>query len=147
MTRGTRVLLLLVLGGALLFVAAVGVTAAAVYRAGSVAVEIEEDGHHFRLGLPAGLLHVAIALTPSSAFGTATEEIRTFVPALGAGWHELADAPDFVLVDVRADGEHVRVEKSGDRLEISVDAPDAHVRVGIPIGTVGWLLDKLDGHS
>ena len=53
MTRGTRVLLALVLGGALLFVATVGVTVAAVYRAGSVAVEIEENGHPFRLGLPA----------------------------------------------------------------------------------------------
>ena len=147
MTRGTRVLLALVLGGALLFVATVGVTVAAVYRAGSVAVEIEENGHHFRLGLPAGLLNVAIALTPSSALGSAADEIEAFIPALGAGWSELADAPDFVLVEVRSDGEHVRIEKSGDRIEISVDAPDARVRVGLPIGTVGWLLDKLDRQS
>jgi hypothetical protein len=147
MTRGTRVLLVVVLGGALLLVATVGVTAAAVYRAGSVAVEIEDDGHRFRLGLPAGLLNVAIALTPTAAFDEATEEIEAFLPALGAGWRELADAPDFVLVDVRSDGEQVRIEKSGDRIEVSVDAPDTHVRVGLPIGTVGWLLDKLDRHS
>jgi len=147
MTRGTRVLLGVVLAGGLLFVAAVGVTAAAVYRGGSVAVEIEDDGHRFRLGLPAGLVNVAIALTPSSAIGPAAEEFEAFVPALADGWSELADAPDFVLVEVWSDGAHVKIEKSGDRIEVLVDAADSRVRVGLPIGTVGWLLDKLDRRS
>ena len=90
---------------------------------------------------------MSIAVTPASALGSAAEEIEAFITEIGAGWSELADAPDFVLVEVRSDGEQVRIEKSGDRIEISVDAPDARVRVGLPIGTVGWLLDKLDRQS
>ncbi len=67
MTRGTRLLLAIVIGGVLLATAAVGATAAAVYRAGTIAVEIQEDdGNRIRVSLPAGLVGAAIALTPNS---------------------------------------------------------------------------------
>jgi len=143
MTRGTRLLLGIVIGGALLFLATLGAGAAAVYHGGTVEVEIDDDGNRFRLSLPAGLVGAAIALTPAHALDEVTAEVRPFLPALEAGWEELLATPDFVLVEVHSADEHVRVEKSGSRLEISVDSPDGQVRVGVPLRTVGSLLRKL----
>jgi hypothetical protein len=143
MTRGTRLLLGIVIGGALLCLATLGAGAAAVYHGGTVAVEIDDDGNRFRLNLPAGLVGAAIALTPAHALDEVTAEVRPFLPAVEAGWEELLATPDFVLVEVQSADEHVRVEKSGSRLEISVDSPDGQVRVGVPLRTVGSLLRKL----
>jgi hypothetical protein len=143
MTRGTRLFLIIVIGGTLLVLATLGAMAAAVYRAGTVAVEIEEHGHQFRLALPAGLIQAALVLLPDAALDEAASELAPLVPALEAGWREFVDAPDFVLLDARSADEHVLVVKSGSRLEIEVVAPDARVRVGVPLGTAAALLHEL----
>ena len=143
MTPGTRLLLAVVAGAALLMLATVGVGAAAVYHAGTIAVEVEEDGNSFQFSLPAGLVRAAIAIAPASALSKATRELEPWLPAVEAGWRELCDAPDFVLVEVDSRDERVRVEKSGSELLVVVDADDAHVRVAVPLGTVSALLAKL----
>ncbi len=144
MTRGTRLLLAIVIGGVLLATAAVGATAAAVYRAGTIAVEIrEDDGNLIRVSLPAGLLRAAIALTPSSILEEACDELEPLLPALNAGWREFSEAPDFVLFELSSAEENVRVEKIDSRLMILVDAPRVTLQVTVPLDTVGWLLRKL----
>lgn len=144
MTRTTRFFLVIVIGGTVLVLAALGAMAAAVYHAGTVAVEIEESGHRIQLGLPAGLLHAAVLLLPDSALDEAASELAPWVPAIEAGWREFVDAPDFVLLEARSADENVLVVKSGSRLEISVDSPDARVRLAVPLGAVGSLLHKLE---
>jgi hypothetical protein len=136
--------LVIVIGGTVLVLATLGAMAAAVYHAGTVAVEIEEDGNEIRLSLPAGLLHAAVVLLPDSALDEAASELAPWVPAMEAGWSAFVDAPDFVLLEARSADESVQVVKSGSRLEISVDAPDTRVRVALPIGAVGTLLHKLE---
>ena len=144
MTRGTRLLLAIVIGGVLLATAAVGATAAAVYRAGTIAVEIrEEDGNQIRVNLPAGLLSAAIALTPSSILEEAGGELEPLLPALNAGWQELSEGPNFVLFELSSADENVRVEKIDSRLMIFVDVPEVTVQVTVPLDTVGSLLRKL----
>ena len=144
MTRGTRLLLAVVIGGVVLTLATLGAAAAAVYHGGTVVVEIEEQGNHFQVQLPAGLVRAAIALAPASALEEVAEELEPWIPALDAGWREFRDAPDFVLLEVVSGDESVRVEKTGSKLLVIVDSPDAQVRVGVPLGTVGSLLHKLD---
>ena len=144
MTRGSRLLLAVVIGGVVLTLATLGAGAAAVYRAGSVAVDIEEDGNHFQVQLPAGLVRAAIALAPDSALQEAAQELEPWIPALDAGWRELGDAPDFVLLDIVSDGERILVEKTGSKLLVIVDTQETQIRVGVPLGTVGSLLHKLD---
>ena len=122
----------------------VGATVAAVARAGTVAVSVEEQGNQVRLSLPAGLLRIAVALTPAAAFDEIASELEPFVPAVAAGWQELADTPDFVLLRMESADESVLIGKAGNRLEIAVDGPDTRVRVAVPLATVGALLDKLD---
>jgi len=144
MTRTARIFLTVILVGCVLLTATIGAAVAAVYRAGTVAIEVEEDGHHIDVSVPAGLVGVAVALAPRSVLDEVASELAPFVPALEAGWRQLEAAPDFVLVDARSGDEHVRVLKSGSRLEIAVDAPGARVRVGIPLGTVGSVLHRLE---
>ncbi len=144
MTRGTRLLLAIVIGSVLLALAAVGATAAAVYRAGTIAVEIQEDdGNRIRVSLPAGLVGAAIALTPSSILEEATDELEPLLPALRAGCRELSEAPNFMLFELSTADENVRVEKVDSQLVIFVDLPEATIQVAIPIDTVGSLLRKL----
>ncbi len=144
MTRGTRLLLAIVIGSVLLVMAAVGATATAVYGAGTIAVEIrEDDGNRIRVSLPAGLLRAAIALTPSSILEEACDELQPLLPALNAGWRELSEAPNFVLFELSSAEQDVRVEKVDSRLMIFVDGPELTVQVSVPIDTVGALLRKL----
>ena len=144
MTRGTRLLLAIVIGGVLLATAAVGAAAAAAYGAGTIAVDIREnDGQRIRVHLPAVLLRAAIALTPSSILEEASRELQPLLPALSAGWQELSEAPDFLLFEMSSPEESVRVEKVESRLLIVVDASDASVHVSVPIDTVGSVLRKL----
>ena len=146
MTRSTRVLLTILLCGSLMAAATVGVSVAAVYRSGSIAVEVsEDDGQQIRVAVPAGLARLAIWLTPDSVFEPAMiDEIRPLLPALRAGWRELVRAPDCVLADVRDRDDRVRVEKRGGEILIQVESSGSTVRVSVPLATVGPLLAKLE---
>lgn len=134
----------LVIGGTLLVLATLGAAAAAVYHAGSVDIRLAERGNRVQLSLPAAVLRAAVAVAPASAFDDSTAEIRPLLPALDAGWQALEAAPDFVIVEASSADGGVRIEKSGSRLEIAVDAPDLQLHVGVPLDTVGQLLHKLE---
>jgi hypothetical protein len=146
MTRSTRWLVGIVIGIVLLLAGTLGATAAAIYHAGKITVEIDEkDGGRLRLDLPAGLLTAAATVAPASLIEQTPDEVIRFVPALKAGWRELADASDFVLVDFRSTDESVRVEKIGGQLQILVEHEDGRIRVGLPIRALGAVLERLDG--
>ena len=126
-------------------VATIAAGAAAVYHAGSITVEIlEDEGGRFNVSVPAGLARVAIALAPDSIIEEAADELQPVLPALRAGWDEFVRSPDFVIVEVHSDDDHVRVEKQGRKLSVLVDSSDAKIRVSIPLDTVSLLLSKLD---
>lgn len=146
MSKGTRLFLAIVLGGVVLCLATVGAAVAAVYQAGTIAVEVEEDdGGRFNVGVPAGLARVAIALAPDSILDEVKMELGPWAPAVRAGWDELERIPDCVLVDVISGDEHVTIEKRGSSLRIRVDADGMDLRVGVPMGTVGAILNRFDG--
>jgi len=148
MSRGTRILLAVMIGGILLAVGSVGATVAAVYRGGTIAVEVRnDDGGDLSVSVPAGLARLALALVPEAAFDELASELRDvepFLPAAAAAWRQLEQAPDFVLVDVTDGDETVRVEKRGGRLIIRVDADGESVRVGIPLSIVDPLVERLE---
>ena len=149
MNRSTRVLLTILICVSLLAATTVGVSVAAVYRAGSIAVEIhEDDGQQIRVAVPAGLARLAVWLTPDSVFEPMmVDEIQPLLPALHAGWRELARTPDFVLLEVRDHDDTVRIEKRGGEILIHVESSGSTVRVGVPLATVGPLLAKLERAS
>ena len=64
-------------------------------------------------------------------------------------WRELRDADDADFVNVRDEGEHVRIYKRGDRVHVDVDEDgERKVRVELPAAIVDALLgaegDRLD---
>ncbi len=148
MSKTTRIFLIAMVTVFVLVVATVGATAATVYRAGTIAVRVDDrNGDRIAVTVPAGLARIAIAAVPVSVLGEALnelDELEPWMPAAQAGWRELAAAPDFVLVEVHGRDESVVVKKQGHRLVVHVDSPDARVDVAVPLGTVGALLAKLD---
>jgi len=145
MSSSTRILLALLLGSFVLVVTGAGVAAAAVYQAGSIAVDVRDQGSDMHLAVPAALVHLAVILAPLSLLEDAVSEAEPFLPAIRAGWHELERAPDFVLVEVAGPSEIVRVEKRGGRIVVHVDeAGGSRVNVEVPMRTVRALISKLD---
>ncbi len=148
MSKTARIVLIAMVAVTVLVVATVGATASTVYRAGTIAVRIDDrNGDRIAVTVPAGLARIAIAAVPASVLGDALhelDELNQWMPAARAGWTELAEAPDFVLVEVHGRDESVVVQKQGRRLVVHVDSPDARVDVAVPLGTVSALLAKLD---
>jgi hypothetical protein len=137
--------LVLILGAFVLSIAGVGFAAAAVYHAGSIAVDVQDRDTDFRLAVPAAVVHLAVMLTPASMIREATREAEPYFPAIAAGWQEFERTPDFVLVSVESPRETVRVEKRGDRILVLVEGQDgSRVNVAIPLRTVRALISKLD---
>jgi hypothetical protein len=143
MSRGTK-LFLIVFAAALLFsVASVGAATAVVYRAGSVAVEVEpEDGSRYSLTVPAVLAGIALAFVPDDVLTDIGEELEPVWPTVRAAARELDEAPDFVLLEVRSDGDRVIIEKKGHRLLVLVETADDRVRVAVPIRTMRRLVER-----
>ncbi len=148
MSKTTRIFLIAMVAVTVLVVATVGATAATVYRAGSIAVRVDDrNGDRIAVTVPAGLARIAIAAVPASVLGDALDELDElgqWMPAARAGWQGLVETPDFVLVEVQGRDETVLVRKQGRRLVVHVDSPDARVDVSVPLGTVDALLSKLD---
>jgi hypothetical protein len=145
MSPSTRILLVLLIGSFALVVTGAGIAATAAYQAGSIAVEVRDQGTDLHLAVPAALVHLALILAPVSLLEDAVSEAEPFLPAIRAGWSELERAPDFVLVEVTGPRENVRVEKRGGRIVVHVDeAGGSRVNVEVPMRTVRALISKLD---
>lgn len=144
MSLGTKLFLGLFVAALTLSLAAVGVTAAAVYHAGSIGVEVHpQDGSGLSINVPAGLAHVAIALAPADLVTDAIADLEPVWPSLEAAARVLDEAPDFTLLEIRSADEHVVVAKNGGRLLVLVDADGETVRVALPLGVVRRIADKL----
>ena len=86
---------------AALTLATVGVGAAAVYSAGTVAVDVQpDDGANLSLGMPAILLHLAIALTPDEVIADFAHELEPVWPTVQAAARE--KSPSMLCQHVRA---------------------------------------------
>src|SRR5580765_6265549 len=136
MSRGERLAFAIVLT---LGVMVSGTAAAAAYawhRSGSVRVNLHEpggDGLDLDLTLPGALVNAAIELCPLPRDLALDPELDALLPALEATADHLADLPDAVLVDVREDGEQVRIAKSGREIVVSVHARDGRFEIALPV--------------
>jgi len=148
MSLGTKIFLGLFAAALILSLATVGAATAAVYHAGSIAVEVEpQDGSGLSINVPAGLAHIAIALAPADLVTDAIAELEPVWPSVEAAARALDEAPDFTLLEVRSADEHVVIAKERGRLVVLVDADGETVRVAVPLGTVRRVVEKLGGSS
>jgi hypothetical protein len=131
---------------------AVGATAAAIYRAGAIIVDVESnEGMELSVRVPAGLADVAIALVPAEPLREFADELQLWTaelepwwPAVRTSYRELAEAPDFVLVEVSGTEERLVVRKRGTRLVIDFSSDGERVHVVVPLRTVERALNKLE---
>ena len=144
MTLGAKIFLGLFGAALALTVATVGAGAAAVVQAGTVSVEVQPDnGSNVSVGVPAIVLHLAIALAPDDLVAECARELEPVWPTVRAAARELERAPDFLLLEVRSADELVRVEKRHGRLVVLVKSNEEQFRVAVPLGTVRRIADRL----
>jgi hypothetical protein len=148
MSSRTRLGIAIVFGVVLMGLTTVVAGTAVVYRSGSVSIEVEpRDGRGVSLRLPAGLLDLALAATPSSVFDELAHEMgreaRDVWPIVDALADELDACPDATFVEVHRGGEHVTIAKRRGRFVIRVDTPYERVRLAFPIGTARRVVDRI----
>jgi hypothetical protein len=127
----------------------VGTAATAVYRAGTIDVQVQDGGTDVSVRVPAALANLAIAFAPTAvipqeALDEIPDEIEQFRPLLEQFGDSLIDAPDFVIVEVAQRGEYVRVEKREGRILVLVESADGRVHVSVPVKTLHRALGKAD---
>ena len=134
--------------GSFLLVAAIAFTAigAYVYQCGVLVVEVDEgeNGSNISIRIPAALVHGALKVLPDEAFEKAAVEIKEYGPLVHAVCEELADAPDFVLLEVREGDEAVRIRKHDGKLEINIRDDDERVHVIVPLRMVRSVVHRIE---
>lgn len=146
MSLGLKILTVVLGGLAILFAGTGMVVAATVLQAGMVTVKVQEQaGESLDLVIPAGLLYAGLAMAPALSeevereLEDARRELGEAGPALAGILSDLEDCPDAVLLEARSPGEHVRIEKRGDRLNIHVRDAQSNVQISIPAGLMSRL--------
>jgi hypothetical protein len=152
MTSTTRLVLVAGLGLVLVASIAIGATTAAIYRGGTISVDVRaDDGTDVAISVPAGLAEVALALVPTrilqrfaDELGPLPAELSGVWPAVRSSYHELDRAEDFVLVHVRDGDETTLVQKRGSMLLIDVEGNDSECHVAVPLATLKSVLTKVE---
>ena len=152
MSSATRLFLVVGLSLMLILAVAVGAATAAIYRAGSITVDVRADeGTELSVSVPAGLANMAIALAPLEPLANIADELepwtsdlRPLWPVVRSTYRELERAPDFALVEVSGTDHRVSVRKEGARLVIDVTSDEQHVHVVVPLSTLRRALTKLE---
>ena len=134
---------------AALVLASIPVVLAAMFLSSScVVVDIKQaDGPRIIVPVPLFVARAALTFAPHEARYVNVPELAEYRDVAEEILSELLDAPDGILVEVSSDGEHVLIEKVGDRLEIDVHGDDEEVSVTVPITLVLDILDSYDGEE
>lgn len=145
----------------LFFVFAGAALAFALYRSGTVHVQVIDVSPHSSVdidlpvpaGLVAGLFDLVTLDTASGGrllhrhrldgrhgFHDCHDcHLDDWAPAFRAACDALADGPDGTLIDIAEGSETVRISKHGDQLDIQVREPGTNVHVTAPAGLLHHL--------
>jgi hypothetical protein len=153
MPRGVKWVLAIALTSVLLVSLTVGATVGSVFQAGVISVLIEpRSGGAISVTVPASVANMAMAaveFVPHEALALdrapveALDALEHYLPAAQHALDRLAEQPDFVLVEVESNDEHVIVRKEGRSLRVVVDSDDGRVDVSIPLSTVKQFTKRL----
>jgi hypothetical protein len=144
MSRATRWFLVVLIACLAAGAASVVAAAAAVYRSGTISVEVEQtNGSHVAVAVPAGAARAAIALAPAVATDAWAEEIGPYRPAIEAIARELPRLPDCTFVEIDGPNLRIRVAKSGARIVVHVEEDGDRVRVELPLDVIRTVAGRL----
>lgn len=125
------------------------VSAWSVHSAGMFELDIHERGPGGAdisgIRIPAVFGHLALAFIPMSAFDFCEDDEFVRHGALvQEACEQLRDAPDFVLVEVISQDEHVLVRKQHNALIIDVESEDEEVHLSVPLGIARAFARKME---
>jgi hypothetical protein len=139
-----RLVLAILAGIVILTTATVGAAVAAVYHAGTVAIDVSPAADsRISVALPAALLNLAITLVPAEVVSDVTEELEPVWPTVQAAARELHRAPDFVLLEIEGRDEHFLIEKRDGRMVMVVEDRGERISLAVPLSTIRRIADKL----
>ncbi len=123
-----------------------------IHSAGMFELDVHERGPGGAdisgIRIPAVLGHVALAFIPMSAFDFCDDhDVARHVPLIREACQQLRDAPDFVLVEVLSEDEHVLVRKKGAALVVDVESKDEEVHLSVPLGIAQAFARKMERAS
>lgn len=147
MSSGKKLLAIVGVGALALSVATVAFGAYVVQRAGTIRLTVHEKGEggsDVAIRLPAVVLHGALALVPDGSIRGFDADLREAAPLLGAVLRGIESRPDAVYLDVKSGPETVRIAKRDGVLAIDVDAPDATVRIEVPLRSLRTIADRVE---
>ncbi|MFH1679560.1 MAG: hypothetical protein ABIH26_02835 [Candidatus Eisenbacteria bacterium] len=119
--------------------------AVSLERGGSIRIVVREKGcggDNVSLSIPSTAVVAILPFLPGQLFREMPDEAAECARVASVFCDRLSGQPDFVLVDVRSEGESVLVEKKGDALVIFIDSEDELVRVSVPLWLVGRVASK-----
>jgi len=163
MSRGARIFWIFTGLFAIFMVGSAGAVALAAHAVHSmpmIEVSVREhgaDGTHIGFAIPAAAVGAGLAIAPHVMPDEAWDEMRVDLDAelaeLPPQWRQtssemiraLADMPDAVLVEVDDHQDHVRVEKRGAELIVTVRSSDADVDVTVPIALLDRVASFVEG--
>lgn len=110
----------------------------------------EADGAEVSLNLPISMMDVALRMAEREGFDEEDLELDRHseirIQDLREMWREMRDAGDAEFVNVKDDGEHVRIYRQGERVHVHVDEDGKQkVRVDLPASIVDALLGTEGG--
>ncbi len=125
------------------------VSAWSVHSAGMFELDIHDRGPGGAdisgVRVPAVLGHVALAFIPVRVFDFCEDDdFVRHAPLIQEACQQLREAPDFVLVEVLSEDEHVLIRKEGNALVIDVDSEDEEVHLSVPLGIARAFVRKME---
>lgn len=120
---------------------------AVLMQDGVISVNVREKhpgGHHIFFVAPGALMPWGIKLAAARHIRLDGNDAREWMPLARSAIEALERSPDCVFVQVDSAEEHVRIEKSGRRLQIDVDDPNDEVHLAVPLGAVRHALRELE---
>ncbi len=124
-----------------------GSIAASLTSAGEILVHVDSKssmGDNISIRIPAAAVAGILGFLPNAVFYEATEECGEYMPLVRGVCEELANLPDFTLVEVESRHEMVLIRKIGNSLHIDVEDHDETVQVSIPLGIVEKVARKIE---
>ena len=134
-----------------IFLAAPFLLVAMVFGATGIAVvnvqEAGPGGTHLVIPVPLVLAQAALTFAPHDAKYVECPDLAPFAPIAEKVMAELRKAPDFTLVEVQQDDQHIVIRKIGKCLEVNVEDGDETVQCRVPLKAAERFLAAYDGHG
>jgi hypothetical protein len=114
----------------------------------SVNVETRQpERHHVYVLAPAMVVPIAMHFVPKEKLAKPAREIGPWMPTIRAAVDALSESDDITFVDVKDQGQNVRVAKSGGSIVVDVNGADETVHVSTPIRAMSSAIEELAAAS